>query len=164
MRETKFEEMFNELDRYYGGLTAEEKKVEFNFGDELHRELLTWSDDFTFAHFTLGQGSMTVGGTRVGDRLYYAVALCSPQDNFSKAKGRAYVRDHLSLAEHNKKRGVFTLHPENYDLPPPVILKGVADDYLSKMRHKPEWAKGENLVFRTERRMNKKNRKNKALL
>jgi len=163
MHETDFNTLFYGFEHY--GLTEEEKEstqepvVEFDFANELHREYLCWSNEFTFAHLKVGDGAMTVGGTRVGDKLYYAVALCSPEDNFSKAKGRAYIREHIQYPEHSKKRGVLKLAPEAGELPPAIILKTAAELYLSKMSHKPAWARKATVHFRTERRADKKRRR-----
>lgn len=159
MRETNFSKLFYEFENY--GLEKEAPKspeVGFDFGDELHREYLSWADEFTFAHLKVNNGAMTVGGSRIGDRLYYAVSLCSPQDNFSKAKGRAYVKEHLVSSEHSKKRGVLQLSEEKR-WPPAIILKTAAETHLSKMRHKPVWANGAVVEFRTQRTVDRK-RKN----
>lgn len=162
MHETDFNALFYEFENY--GLTKEELQekaleepvVKFDFADEQHREYLTWSKEFTFAHLKVGKGAMTIGGTRIGNKLYYAVALCSPKDNFSKSKGRKCVREHLTYQEYSRKRGIFELNPESNEMPPALILRAAAVVYLSKMRHKPVWANGAFVEFRTQRRTDKK--------
>jgi hypothetical protein len=153
MRETNFNDLYYEFENYGLEDSPKEPVMEFDFGNELHREYITWAKDFTFAHFSLGRGSMTIGGTRIGDKLYYGVALCSPQDNFSKAKGRAYVREHLTLPEKSGKRGVFVLEGwAGGATPPALLLSEAAKRHLKKMRHKPKWTAGASPVFRTNRK------------
>ena len=165
MHETNFNALFYEFEHY--GLTKEELEeealkdptMEFDFANEQHREYLCWSKEFTFAHLKVGKGAMTIGGTRIGNKLYYGVALCSPEDNFSKAKGRGYVREHLSHQEHSRKRGMFELASRSDEMPPAIVLRAAAVVYLSKMRHKPAWADNTYVEFRTQRRVDKKRRR-----
>jgi hypothetical protein len=133
---------------------------EFNFGSEIHRLILTHDPTFTYGHYVVDGrqeliGQATVGGAKIGNRLYYAVALCSPSDNFSKSRGRALVHNHLINAEHSRKRSVMIL-PENDALPPAQLLKLALEQYLSKLSHKPSWANNAIVRFRTPRKSGKK--------
>jgi len=125
---------------------------EFNFGSEIHRLIITHDPSFTYGHYKVGSGQATVGGVRFGDKLYYAVALCSPVDNFSKSRGRALVHSHLINTDNSNKRGVMVLDATTAELPPAQLLKYALEHYLNKMNHKPNWVKNANVDFRNLQR------------
>jgi hypothetical protein len=92
--------------------------------------------DISFAHFDLGDGHATVVGAYCDGALYYGVSLCSPEDNFSRSKGRLLAEWHF---RNGKQRGVIF---GNFDhLSPPLALLNALEYYLSGKRHFPKWAK-----------------------
>jgi len=121
----------------------------FDFGNQAHRTcvLATAYDDsrnFTFGHYKIGDsgGTITVGGVAHGDRLYYAVSICSPLDNFSKRVGRKNVEDNFVQDKNSMKRGVVSIadiRGEN----PAIVLKRAAQSYLRKNKMLPKWSRKE---------------------
>lgn len=159
MRDTNFSEFYHEFMYAYSFEEEAPAEVEFDFSNDIHREVVTHAKEFTYAHLVVNTGFVTIGGTRIGDKLYYAISLCSPKDNFSKRVGRDYVREHMEYAEFSNKRGVLTLTEHNRDSAPALLLHAAAENHMRKMRHKPSWAKNPHVKFRTERRVDKKRRK-----
>ena len=140
MREVNFQELTN-------------IKEDFDFGNQAHRAtvLSTMYDEsrsFTFGHYQIGDsgGTITVGGVRHGDKLYYAVSICSPMDNFSKKVGRRNVEDNFIQDKNSMKRGVISIESLKEESPA-VVLKAAAQSYLRKSRMLPRWSRKE-VVFR----------------
>jgi hypothetical protein len=44
-----------------------------------------------YTHFNLGAGQATVLTLRDGQAVHFAIAFCSPDDNFSRAEGRKHA-------------------------------------------------------------------------
>jgi hypothetical protein len=127
---------------------------QFDFGNLWHRTELLNCADFTYGHFRIGNGYATIGGGRIGDKLYYSVTFCSPKDNFSKKTGREHVANHLGYSTFGHLRGVFTLNDELKDEQPAIVLQRAVEHHLSKMRNrKPQWAKDVSVRFRGKRRV-----------
>lgn len=125
---------------------------EFNFGDELHRDIIIDDPNFCYGHYVVGKGQATVGGIRLGNKLYYAVALCSPNNNFSKMTGRDYANGHFIVNKYSNKRGVIILNDALCAQPPAILLKLALEKHLFKMRNKPHWTRNAEVDFRTTRR------------
>jgi len=105
----------------------------------------------TYRMRNLNRGFATIGGLRVGRYFYYAVALCSPRDNFSKRVGRNLVREHLSSSSASHMRGVMNISGLE-DLQPALVLKNVLERHLQKARHLPPWTR-QTVLFRKSRYM-----------
>ncbi|MFA5048316.1 MAG: hypothetical protein WC516_04835 [Patescibacteria group bacterium] len=125
---------------------------EFNFRNQIHRDVMTEDKNFTYGHYGINEGIATVAGFRISDRLYFGVSLCSPTDNFSKAFGRANAEDNLVLTENSQKRGVMILDNKIKDLHPTELLKLALEHYLNRMSHKPVWVKNPIITFRSKKR------------
>ena len=126
------------------------------FDSYTYRRLICADPNFVYGHYQIGpsvvstgnmfrttnpqKGFATIGGVRIGQKLYYAVSLCSPLDNFSKKVGRekvcANMRDHLS----SRQRGVFDISGME-DEQPAIILKCALEHYLEVTRHLPPWTR-----------------------
>lgn len=124
----------------------------FNFGNELHRTEMISDKNFSYGHYKVNDGMGTVAGFRMGDKLYFSVALCSPCDNFSKAEGRYIAEENLIDIEHSSKRGVMILDKTAAELHPAELLKLALEHHLNRMIHKPIWAKNPVVDFRPVRR------------
>jgi len=143
MREVKWPMSSEDYD-----VTAED----FSFGILRHRSMLYNSVAFTYGHYKIGSGFATIGGTRIGDKLYYGVTFCSPEDNFSKKSGRRYSRRNLTRHEYSHMRGIFSLGSA-IDQQPALVLKEAVEAHLVKMRGlRPQWSKGAAVEFRGKRR------------
>jgi hypothetical protein len=129
----------------------------FNFKNSSSRSVLTHDDNFVFGHYKVGPGIATICGGLINSKLYYGIALCSPDDNFSKSEGRERAIAHLVDDEHSCKRGVMTLQPEDCKGHPTEILKKAVERHLKKIdkRHKPQWAKNAEVGFRGKPRKRK---------
>jgi hypothetical protein len=132
--------------------------VDFDFGKSSCRLILTADEEFTFGHYCIDhvllrrQGNATIGGVRYGDRLYYGVSLCSPEDNFSKKIGRTNVVNNLIDGENSSKRGVFSILSVDLHLQPALLLKWALEDFLGKAKRLPPWTRGEVSFRKTPRR------------
>ena len=107
----------------------------------------------TYGHFKVGPGFATIAGARLGDRLYYGITFCSPEDNFSKKVGRAKSSWRLSCDPRGCFRGVLRLDGEIDKVQPAIVLKRAVEYYLSKeTSRRPQWTKGATVEFRGKRR------------
>ena len=127
---------------------------DFNFRSSMSRRNLFHKKEFTFAYFNLGEGQLSVGGIVLSNgketKLYYAVALCSPEDKFVKETGRVKIEQHLILTKYSHKRGVLDVSESNIETKSAFrVLKYAADYYLWREDTRlPQWAKGYELTFR----------------
>lgn len=125
---------------------------QFDFGSASNRVELTEDPNFTFGHYKVGVGNATVCGAKVGDKLYYAVTFCSPEDNFSKEAGRIFALDHFIEEEYSHLRGVMCADDSSDELPPAIMLKDAVSHRIGRMRpdRKPQWIKraGGDIDFR----------------
>jgi len=131
------------------------KALPKSFGDRKFRQEVMMDPEFTFAHFKINDGSATIGGALHGDKVYFGVALCSPEDNFSKKTGRALVQRHIVVDEHSSKRGVFVPSGDISDIPPARVLYHILNYHLGRLRRLPTWAKNPVVMFRTRQKLNK---------
>jgi hypothetical protein len=132
-----------------------------DFGNTDHRYNLVQNPEFVYGHYKIGidikwngspgtkSGYATVGGLRCGSKLFYSVALCSPQDNFSKKVGRRLVVEHF-LQDSSNKRGVFNIIGLEHEQPA-LLLKKALEYYLSKTKHLPFWTRGK-VCFRNNKK------------
>jgi len=122
----------------------------FDFSNSLCRYVLTSLTDFAFGHYSIGEGYATIGGGRIGNKLYYGVSFCSPEDNFSKKLGILYAKHNLAGDQSGHMRGVFIISDEISDEPPTIILQKAVASHLDKMRRgrRPQWAKNQHVEFR----------------
>lgn len=126
----------------------------FDFSDYHHRCNLEDCKNFTYGHFKVGAGFATVAAGRIDDYLYYGITFCSPEDNFSRQKGRSYACRNLREESHSHMRGVLTLEGAVDEAPPAIVLKKAVENHLRKMRpdQRPQWAKGAAIDFRSMKR------------
>jgi len=125
----------------------------FNFKDKRHRLAISLAKEFTFAYFNLGGGQLAIGGAllKEGDAylLAYAVALCSPEDNFSKKIAREKISQHLLQKRYLRKRGLLHFADDAASCKPFELLEDAATHYLKRKDVQlPNWAKGCCLVGR----------------
>lgn len=119
--------------------------ADVDFSSEYARGTLAKSEALSFAHFNVGAGAATVAATLLNDKLYYSVALCSPEDNFSREIGRNCARTHMAVDQHSRKRGV--LKGEAFsNLTPTSCMRLALERYLEKMRRRPQWLKDNSEV------------------
>ena len=125
----------------------------FNFGNQAHRASLAStaygeSKSFTFGHYNVGDsgGVITVGGAVCDGKLYYAVSICSPLDNFSRKVGRKNVEHNFIHDKNSVKRGVVNV-VDVVDKSPATVLKEAAQYYLRNNKSLPKWTRNE-VVFR----------------
>jgi len=111
----------------------------FNFALQSHREALAKSPEFTYGHYSVCGGTITVAGARVGDKLYYGLSMCTPEDNFSKDKGRKIATARLTYSSDSHLRGVF--FGALGDMAPGEAFMYALEDHIYKMRHRPHWIK-----------------------
>ena len=111
----------------------------FNFGNQWHREVLTECPEFTYGHYNVCGGVITIAGARVGDKLYYGLSMCSPEDNFSRSRGRKIATARLTYSSDSHLRGVF--FGNLGDMTPGEAFRYAVDEHLGKMRHRPHWIK-----------------------
>lgn len=134
-------------------LFFDEDNSTFNFGSEEDRECLVESGDFTFAHFKVNGGDATVAGGLVNRKLYYAVALCSPEDNFSKRHGRELACRYMIESVWSDKRGVFVPNTNVIgEAQPAHLLHDALVHFLGRHKRLPWWAKSPTVSFRTQPR------------
>ena len=127
---------------------------EFNFSDKSHRFMLTKCKEFTYGHYTVGKGTVTVAGAMVCGNLYFGVSMCSPEDNFSKRLGRCCAEANLVNDHKSKMRGVYD--GLNGEEKPAEALREALEHHLDSMRHRPHWIKKDDeVLFRGERRNQK---------
>ena len=129
--------------------TLMDVEEDFDFGNQAHRVCVlstAYNDsrNFTFGHYKIGDsgGTITVGGVVHGDKLYYAVSICSPLDNFSKRVGRKNVEDNFIQDKNSIKRGVVSVL-DIKDENPAIVLKRAAQVYLRKNKMLPKWSRKE---------------------
>lgn len=152
MKEANFKETVRS--HHINGIFQDIKEEEeFNFGLENHRDAIVDDKNFTYGHYKVNDGVGTVGGFRIGNKLYYAISICSPKDNFSKTKGRQKVFKNLINTESSKKRGVMILDNSAIDIHPTELLKTVFENFLNRMSHKPTWLKNPIVDFRGSRKV-----------
>ena len=119
--------------------------TDIDFSSEHDREVLSKSEALLFTHFNVGAGAATVAATLLNDKLYYSVALCSPEDNFSREIGREHARMHMAVDQYSKKRGI--LKSESFsNLTPASCMRLALERYLEKMRRRPQWLKEDSKV------------------
>ena len=116
---------------------------------ELNRETKK-SVEPKFAHFEVGNfgervgktgqvhkitGHATVAALRFKNRYYYGVALCSPEDNFSRAEGRARALQKLHQPKRHKlTTGIVILTEEDEKTRNSVIAEAVVRNVLSDLQ------------------------------
>lgn len=123
----------------------------FNFALQSHREALVKCPEFTYGHYSVCGGVITVAGAVVGDKLYYGLSMCAPEDNFSKSRGRKIAVARLTYSSDSHLRGVFFGALD--DMTPGEAFMYALDDHLYKMRHKPHWiSKDYEVDFRRDRK------------
>lgn len=115
------------------------------------------AEHFEYAHFDFwnGYGSATVGGCRVGDRVYYAISFCSPVDNFDRTIGRHEVYDNMIDDMRTSMRSVFFLNETTENLTPAQVFQLVLVAHLQKMRQVPSWCGRSPQVAIRNRRKNR---------
>jgi hypothetical protein len=138
----------------------------FDFSNEIYRQILCQTKEFTYGHYSVNGGTITIGGTVVNKKLYFAISMCSPEDNFSKKLGRNYVIENLIDPSNSKMRGVYP----RYDLAlddakkPADVLKTALESHLRNMRQRPHWmAKNVEVLFRGIPRKNVQSVTNKDI-
>lgn len=120
----------------------------FNFAYPEDRARLIESPALYISYFKVGKGFATIGGVKVGRKFYYAVALCSPKDNFSKRRGRWWLKENMLDEVKSQKRGCVDL-ADFPNLPPTQLLKEVLEHFLSKRgKNFPRWIKNSKVDFR----------------
>lgn len=134
----------------------------FDFGNKSHRKALWLFDEFTFGHYKVGDGVITIAGilmahTEIGcdTCLYYGISMCSPNDNFSKSFGRSNAIANLIGDKTSQMRGVFCTEPASMLVsePPATIFQAAVKDHLLKIRRLPNWIPANcEVEFRGKRR------------
>jgi hypothetical protein len=127
---------------------------DFNFANKDQRDSLTTCKEFTYGHYCVGEGVVTVAGAVVDGKLYYGVSMCSPKDNFSKKLGRDCAEANLVNDHKSRLRGVYD--NLNGEESPAEALREALEDFLGRMRQRPHWIKKDDEVkFRGERKPSK---------
>jgi len=106
-------------------------------------------ENFSFAHFRVGCGRITIGGVLYSDKFYYGLSICCPEDNFDKKIGRLNVRSRLlkfnpNIPLQGSLAGIMLI--QDIDNPPVLILKKALLQYIE--RHKyvlPRWVVKSNI-------------------
>ena len=129
--------------------TKDELTTEFIFSDPACRYILTESRDMVYDHFNVSDGIATVGGWKIGDKLYFSVSFCAPEDNFSRKLGRDIVAGSLCCSD-SRRRAVIDISKVN-DEAPPIVLLYALTEYLKRGKGIPQWAKNSVVSFRTRR-------------
>jgi len=117
---------------------------EFNFSMPEWRAELT--RHFEFNHFNVldfnydVSGLITIGATLVDNILYYALAMCSPNDNFSRKVGRNFVLKHM-IGPDSTKRGLFKVKEEHLDDDVGELMQDAIQDWLDRTQRVPTWIK-----------------------
>ena len=120
----------------------------FNFGSIEDREDFINNNSHNFCYFKLNSGYASVFGARIDNKVFYAISMCSPLDNFSKRKGRELAYNSFVEAD-SSKRGVMII--DNSEASIGEILKLSLETHLKKMRRRPNWVKNPIVSFRTKR-------------
>lgn len=154
MKEANFRQSYIQFSLINHYNSNGESADDFDFGNSIYREVMTYDENFTYGHYKVNSGVGTVAGFRIGNKLYFGVSLCSPNDNFSKASGRERAEDNLIYAGSCNKRGVMILDENTKDLHPTELLKLALEHHLNKMAHKPIWVKNPVVDFRPKNRKN----------
>lgn len=131
---------------------------EFNFGNEYHRQKAAKDPNFSYGHYKVNGGVGTVAGFRIGNKVFFGISLCCPNDNFSRAIGRLNARDGLVTADSSNKRGVMIVDDTTKDLHPTELFKLVLEYYLNSNIRKPVWTKFPVVEFRTKAKREKKSK------
>jgi hypothetical protein len=119
--------------------------TDFRFAEA--RRLLADDPNFTHAYFKGDKGYASVGGIRIGNKLYYAISLCSPSDNFSRVDGRLMVNYHFCDEATGSKRGMIELDDEQVKERAGVVLLRALKRFVERGRHVPYWAKHTEFDF-----------------
>jgi hypothetical protein len=117
------------------------------------RRVLAIDPGFSYAYFRGEHGGhAVVGGVRYGNKVYYSVSLCSPQDNFSKKDGKGNVFYHFCGEMSGNKRGMLELKEDEVKLRTGVILKWALLRFIARGRSVPRWAKHTTFSFMNEKK------------
>jgi hypothetical protein len=107
----------------------------------------------TYGHYNVNEGFATVLGCRVGDKIFYGISMCSPDEkNFSKKEGRRLAIKHLVDNNESHMRGMYKLPDSDVNDSSAIILSRVLHRHLNIMRRLPDWARCPRVDFRRNNR------------
>jgi hypothetical protein len=140
-----------DIDNGYGEFEDQDGyKRKFEFSDYVARHDMAGADNFVFDHYCLNDGTATIGGGRIGNKLYFAISFCAPNDNFSRQVGRENVWHNFVLDDRSHRRAVVDIS-EVKDEPPSKVLAYALMQYLKRDKCVPQWAKNPVVAFRNRR-------------
>lgn len=125
-------------------------KVKFEISSFEARFAMVNDRNFSYDHYCLNNGTATVGGGKLGNKLYFSVSFCAPNDNFSRKTGRIYVADNFISDDRSHRRMVLDISSVK-DEPPTVVLMYALAEYLKRGKCVPQWAKNSAVSFRKAR-------------
>jgi len=124
----------------------------FDISDELERESMVCDHNFSYDHYCLDDGVATVGGGKIGDKLYFTISFCAPNDNFSRRIGRDNVCDNFVSEDCSHRRAVIDISSMK-DNPPTLVLAYALMEYLKRGKCVPQWARNGVVSFRNNQRI-----------
>ena len=139
------------------GFTRYGEKIISGFETRQGRIIATSDENFVFGHFTLSRyyqykdfqpsifGYVTIGGVLYGNKFYYGISICSPEDRFSKKIGRENVKSRMLCFRPNKNlscslAGEMVLSDDDLNDTPISILQIALYEYTANNKKDlPGW-------------------------
>ena len=128
-----------------------ELKGQFDISDSHARRSMVGNRNFSYDHYCLNDGVATVGGGKIGDKLYFTVSFCAPCDNFSRKIGRYNICYNFIDDDRSHRRAVVDISKVK-DEPPSMVLAYALMAYLQRGKCVPQWARNGVVSFRSNRR------------
>lgn len=125
-------------------------KRKFDLSDVNARADMVLARNFAYDHYCLNDGVVTVGGGKIGDKLYFTIAFCAPSDNFSRRVGRAIVQENFVNEDRSHRRAVVDIFKVKKESPS-IVLAYALMAYLQRGKCVPQWARNGVVSFRHDR-------------
>lgn len=122
-------------------------KRKFELSNVDARADMVWDRNFSYDHYRLNDGMVTVGGGKIADKLYFTIAFCAPSDNFSRKIGREIVQENFINEDRSHRRAVVDIGRVR-DEQPSLVLAYALMAYLQRDKCVPQWAKNGVVSFR----------------
>lgn len=142
-----------EIDNERGGFEDwDGNKVEFGLSNFEARRAMIADPNFSYDHYNLNDGVVTVAAGRIGNKLYCSMAFCAPEDNFSRRYGRSLAALHFLNDDCSHRRAIVDVS-EVKDEPPSIVLLHALMEYLKRGKSVPQWARNPVVSFRNRPRV-----------